>query len=341
MLGKTLFEAVRGRQAGVVAALLARVKTPDDADPRNDEGQTPLMAAAHDGTLPIVRLFLKAGASVFAADREGRTALHWATTLGNPLILDELLAAGADPNAQTRDGRTPLMMLAQNRRSDVIVRLLARKDLPMPFDLRIADQDGRTLLDIAAAAGLTDLARAIDEALRSSSPEGEVPPQADRFGATALHHAARGGNTEILADLLKNPTVDVNARNDAGETPLMIAAREGEAAAVRLLLAHGADVNRQGRSGETPLSEAARLGRIVIVEALLAGGADANLAMKTGMTPLLWAVRERHVDVIRALLKAGADPKAKDNDGRDALTFAAATGHEAITTMLVEAGALD
>ncbi len=341
MLGKTLFEAVRGRQAGVVQALLARAKGPDDVDARNDEGQTPLMLASQGSALPIVRLFLKAGASVFAADREGLTALHYAAVQANPLVIDELLAAGADPNAQTRDGRTPLMMLAYGRKGDAVLRILARQDLPVPPDLRLADRDGRTLMDYAAAADLSEVVKAVGEKLAAEGGSGAGGLQTDRFGATALHHAARSGDVETLRTLLAAPGADVNARSDAGETPLLIAAREGEVGALRCLLTADAEPDRTGRSGETPLSEAARLGRIVVVEALLKAGADPNLPMKTGMTALLFAVRERHVDVVRALLAAGADPKAKDTDGRDALTYAAATGHEALTAMLVEAGALD
>ena len=168
MLGKTLFEAVRGRQAGVVQALLARAKGPDEVDARNDEGETPLMLAAQGSALPIVRLFLKAGAGVFTADREGLTALHHAALQANPLVIDELLAAGADPNAQTRDGRTPLMMLAYGRKGDAVLRILARQDLPVPPDLRLADRDGRTLMDYAAAADLSEVVKAVGEKLAAA-----------------------------------------------------------------------------------------------------------------------------------------------------------------------------
>lgn len=59
MLNKVLFEAVKGRQAGVVSAILKRI---DNVDQTDGEGMTALMMASRDGALPIVKLLLKAGA---------------------------------------------------------------------------------------------------------------------------------------------------------------------------------------------------------------------------------------------------------------------------------------
>ena len=57
------------------------------------------------------------------------------------------------------------------------------------------------------------------------------------------------------AKLLKRHA-EVNAKTDAGETPLMIAALRGYPDTVRLLLDAGADVNVKDNRGETPLRHA-------------------------------------------------------------------------------------
>ena len=57
MLNKVLFEAVKGRQAGVVSAVLKRIDNVDQAD---GEGMTALMMASRDVALSIVKLLLKA-----------------------------------------------------------------------------------------------------------------------------------------------------------------------------------------------------------------------------------------------------------------------------------------
>ena len=134
MFSKVLFEAVKGRQAGVVSAILKRI---DDVDQADGEGMTALMTASRDGALPIVKLLLKAGASPFAADREGRTALHWTAGSGNALVGEALLEAGADVNAQNREGQTPLMLMILGRRSEAALRLIKRPEL----DLAVTDRD--------------------------------------------------------------------------------------------------------------------------------------------------------------------------------------------------------
>lgn len=342
MFSKVLFEAVKGRQAGVVSAILKRI---DDVDQADGEGMTALMTASRDGALPIVKLLLKAGASPFAADREGRTALHWTACSGNALVGEALLEAGADVNAQNREGQTPLMLMILGRRSEAALRLIKRPEL----DLAVTDRDGRTAVDLAAAGGMPDVLAALMECRRRAAGGGilgmlhaggdPVHLSRDRYGGNALHHAARQGDLEALALILSASDVNVNERNDAGETPLLAAVRAGAMGCVEKLLSVKADPNRPGKNGETPLCEAARLGRIVIADMLMRAGADVNAALRNGQTPLLLAIRERNVDIVRALLDHGADVHVRDSEGRGALAYATATGLEALTVMMIEAGA--
>lgn len=343
MLNKVLFEAVKGRQIGVVSAILKRIENIDQAD---GNGMTALMMASRDGALPIVRLLLKAGANPSAADREGRTALHWASWSGNALVADALLDAGADINAQNREGQTPLMSMILARRSDAALRLLKRADAV----LAMADREGRTAMDLAAANSMPDVLSGLMDRLRQSSEESSflgrlqgsrqsIHLSKDRYGASALHQAARQGDAETLLLILEASAVDVNERNDAGETPLLIAVRAGAMGCVEKLLSVKADPDRPGKNGETPLCEAARLGRLVIAEMLVRAGADVNAALRNGQTPLLQAIRERNTDIVRVLLANGANVNARDAEGRGALAYAAAAGLEELTAMLIEAGA--
>lgn len=349
MFNKVLFEAVKGRQVGVVSAILKRV---DDVDQTDGEGMTALMMASRDGALPIVKLLLKAGASPFAADREGRTALHWTSWSGNALVSEALLEAGAEVNAQNREGQTPLMLMILGRRSEAALRLIKRSEL----DLAATDRDGRTAVDLAAAGSMPDVLSALMERQRQRRASGggilgmlhaggdpvhfdPIHLSRDRYGGNALHHAARLGDLEALALILSASDVNVNERNDAGETPLLAAVRAGAMGCVEKLLSVKADPNRPGKNGETPLCEAARLGRIVIADMLMRAGADVNAALRNGQTPLLLAIRERNVDIVRALLDHGADVHVRDSEGRGALAYATATGLEALTVMMIEAGA--
>ncbi len=77
---------------------------------------------------------------------------------------------------------------------------------------------------------------------------------------------------------------------------LIDAAKNGDTAAVKALLANGADPNaKAGRVGWTVLMVAAMKGHTAAVETLLGAGADVNAKDKDGWAALMWAANEGHV----------------------------------------------
>jgi hypothetical protein len=88
----------------------------------------------------------------------------------------------------------------------------------------------------------------------------------------ALLEAAETGQVERLKKLVRQG-VDLEARDEMGETALMKAAHKGYINTVKLLLANGADVNARNPFGETALSLATREGRTYIAELLRQAGA--------------------------------------------------------------------
>jgi ankyrin repeat protein len=130
-------------------------------------------------------------------------------------------------------------------------------------------------------------------------------------GATALHWAAHWNDVET-ADALIRAGANVNAANDLGVTPLLVAAADAGPAMVTALLRAGANANSRLPSGETPLMAAARTGQAEAVRALLVHGADLNARDSAReQTALMWAVGEGHSEVVRLLLEAGADVHAR------------------------------
>jgi ankyrin repeat protein len=82
---------------------------------------------------------------------------------------------------------------------------------------------------------------------------------------------------------------------------------------VRRLLQAGANPNAALLAGETPVMVASRSGNADIVAQLIAKGANVNARAARGQTALMWAVSQRHPEVVKVLLAHGADVKARSN----------------------------
>jgi len=99
-------------------------------------------------------------------------------------------------------------------------------------------------------------------------------------------------------------------------TPLADAARAGDVAQVRSLIAHGADPNEiAGQNNWTPLMHAIHTGQIRSEEALLDGGADVNRVAGDGFTALMMAAGYGYTGIVELLIRRGASPRVAGADG--------------------------
>jgi uncharacterized protein len=102
----------------------------------------------------------------------------------------------------------------------------------------------------------------------------------------AVFETIRKGDTVSLRAMLSDKSL-VNVRDTTAATPLMIAALDGEADSVKLLLENGADPNAQNAAGATALMWA--VDDLAKVRLLLGAGADVNMKSKQGTTALIVA----------------------------------------------------
>jgi ankyrin repeat protein len=122
-------------------------------------------------------------------------------------------------------------------------------------------------------------------------------------------------------------------------TEVADAARRGDIAGVRKLIASKADVNAPQIDGATALHWAVHRGDVEMADALLRAGAKADAANRVGMTPLAMAAIYGHPELVDRLVKAGADVKARGIGGETVLMYAARNGRPDVIKLLVEAGA--
>ncbi len=162
-------------------------------------------------------------------------------------------------------------------------------------DMNRLDRDGFTPLQVAVRNGRMAIVRLL---LR----HGVEIDRPDREGHTALWHAVMGGHT-LIADLL----LKEGARMDATAW-LLDAARLGirRRETVEYLARHGADLEVRDEKGDTPLLIAIRQGNHKLAKHLVNAGADVRVKDATGRTALQIANSLGLGDIALLLKRNGA-----------------------------------
>lgn len=164
---------------------------------------------------------------------------------------------GSDINVVFPNGRYPLQMAAENGRIILVKTLLEHG-----ADIDTATADGDTALDLAILAGRTEVA----EVLLAHGARLEA-------SALLLKAAAQGVTDRDIVRFLIERGADTEQRNAAGDTPLLIAIRQGNHRLATHLVNMGADVNTQSSDGHSALELARDAGATELVSLLRRQGA--------------------------------------------------------------------
>lgn len=134
-------------------------------------------------------------------------------------------------------------------------------------------------------------------------------------GMTALHWASLRGYSEIVEDLIMIGG-DLNARvSHSGETPLHLAARHGQAAAVAVLLDAGAAASVFSRHNLSPMDLAASSNDSSTLIEFLHRGMDPNARNALGYTAVHQAAYSNASDALKLLLESGGSASSATDVG--------------------------
>jgi uncharacterized protein len=302
-------------------------------------GQSALMWAAAQSQPEMVKLLIEHGADVNArglvrdwqrrVTAEGRpknenhggfTPLLYAAREGCIDCIRNLLKGHADINLTDPDGTTPLNLALLNMRFDTAAYLISQH-----ADVNKWDFWGRT-----------PLYNAID---LNTVPRGGRPdlPSLDKTTgvevAEMLLKAGADPNPQLtLRPPYRNGVFDRGGDQviSTGATPLLVAAKIGDAEAVQLLLKYKANVELPTAEGVTPLMAAAGMGHsfnptrgryktdadaLACVKLLEAAGGKINESDLQGQTALHAAAEHGWDDTVKLLVADGADLQPKDRLG--------------------------
>ncbi|CAN6289880.1 unnamed protein product [Urochloa humidicola] len=237
--------------------------------------------AAQSGDLDRLAAALRSRPSLLARSTlfDRLSALHIAAAHGHLQVVSLALDLCVHPDVVNRHKQTALMLAAMHGKTDCVRRLLDAGANIVMFD----SSQGRTCLHYAAYYGHADCLRTILSAAKSA-------PVSESWGFARF----------------------VNVRDDAGATPLHLAARQGWRRCVQVLLESGAIVSASsgafGFPGSTPLHLAARGGNLDCVRQLLSWGADRLQRDSVGRIPYEVAVKRGHVACAALLNPSSAEP---------------------------------
>ncbi|HKA08475.1 MAG TPA: ankyrin repeat domain-containing protein [Gemmataceae bacterium] len=155
--------------------------------------------------------------------------------------------------------------------------------------------------------------------------------------AADLVTAIRNADVQAIGKLLADGA-DVNGRDEAGNTPLILASFYATPECIQLLIENGADVNAANKVGATPLIRAATSYEKAHV--LVAAGANVRARSAVGNTPLLLAARRAgNSRTVRLLLERGADATERSAADLSPILSGAASGDLKTVCLLLDAGA--
>lgn len=335
-----LMTAARSGSLDAVKVLLAHGASVNAKE--SYRGQTALMWAAGERHADVVKILLEHGAdwkvqslaretgmpklsaasSVTPMARGGLMAFHFAAREGDIETGRVMLDAGVDINQVDADHTNALVVSILNKRYGYAKFLLDRG-----ADPNIADARGR-----AALYAAIDM-RNEDYSAMPMRKETDALPSLDLI--QALLDRGANPNAELIRAIPGRSGMDAGDTTlGAGTTPLMRAARAGDAATMRALLAKGADPKLTTKDGNNALQFAAGVGyrdkntkgsESEALEALklaMSLGIDINAENNRGETALHGAASRGADTIVRYLVEQSAKLNAKSKQGLTPLDYA-------------------
>jgi len=155
---------------------------------------------------------------------------------------------------------------------------------------------------------------------------GANPNAPNDTGSTPIVDAVTDGRMDLI-ELLRKYGASVRCESDCGSL-IADAVLGRQLDLISFLVREGADINLISRDGFTPLMLAAGNGVANAIPILLAHGAKVDLRDSNhGLTAYLHAALVGDVAAARMLLEAGANANATDNDGKTAAMLATENGY--------------
>lgn len=351
----------------IINELLARDKTQNSLNKRDNQGRTALLCSASNGHLDVVKKLVNNNKEcILEKDKQGLTALLYAVK-NNHLIVIKWLFNKKEINwgknwleqkiffAKDNDGNNALLLAIIYNRLKIINWLLLNTSCKLCNFYKwgfepICDRNKNTALILAASYGHLEIIKQVLENEKFSL--GISLLEKNNQGNNVISIAADNGHLDIMQYLLdyhkkeeerysKNHNIKLpnpfEIMNNCGPNPnpLLLAANNGHLEVVAWLLEIKMEPNLskanrlmiKDEHGNTALLLAISNGHFELVKYLLESGAKFLDQNCLGQNALLVAAITGQIKILKELLNKGAKLTVVDNEGNNALLLSASRGH--------------
>lgn len=340
-----LHVAAKNSSMEVVQKLLPLTKKPNQADKK---GVAPFhLAAEHNVKSVVEALLFGQTIDLSSVDKKGYHALHYAFRNKDPEILEILFETSAISLLDVANhefGQTLLHMAVENKDHNMVWKLI---DLGTQLD--VLDKGGYSAMAIAVEDGDLEMVELLTS--RGFDVSKEIKVKRGKKPAKSLLSIALVEGKSSIIDFLLEQNIDVNIRNERGQTPLMTALSTGKNKFVRKVLETGADVSLLDKEDRNVFYYIQKDCPEEIFEKLVKSkGADINKKDTRGGSALIWAIKRSRVSYgmgqgifdnrnAQLFIKHGADVNVLDEAGRTALHCAVESRNTDLVKILLDAKA--
>ena len=339
------------KKAAIICKILLEAGA--DVNVKNNRGETPLHLAAAKWDFESCKLLIKYGAKINPLTNEGFTPLDCAK-LGDrakraffemfqlpPLEKAERLIKAQDIQVikllEKNGGKdSPFWLLIAGIENNNIN--LIKKTIKQGADVNRGAWHIPIPIYIAAKKGNLNLCKLLIK-------NGTKLTDIRKFNI--ISYAIKHNHINIVKYFIENLKVDINIKDEEGNTLLHKAAYFRQPEFTEYLLSKGADVNAKNNNGNTPLHELfneycdsyekeATINVLKTCEILFKHGAEINARNKKNLTPLFLAVQHDPFVVIKYLIQNGAIYNEAVKKSGFPVSFAAYWGHKGIQKYFIE-----
>lgn len=296
-----------------------------DLNKASNEGLTPAMFAADNGSLQFLQFLAQKGVVNFSQQGHlGVTAVFLAVAGGHIDCLQFLIAHNASLNIAAENGYTPIMWAVHSGFLECLT-MLADQGVDLH---QINQKNDLDLVMIASSEGQGECLSFLAD--RKVPLDRKLPS-----GSTALHLAASRGYLNCL-QVFASQQVDLHPEGAGQTLPVGQAVLGGNLDCVKFFFAHGADLEHTDILGDTYVHKAVMNNHPDCLQFLLSMKPSLNRKNAKGFTPAHLAAIEGRVACLHFLIEANADFTIEDMNGFTPLMCAAYTGQTEALEFLME-----